>query len=1216
MIKKFIIKPLLSFVAIILIFFLMFFISNQIEFAKKEATLYLAAWIQANTGWQTEFGEIKLYFPLQVHVDEIVISNGKTPVAKIDQLTLSLSLLDLLQKQAVLKSIQMQALSISEEILKIKSATHSSNSKIILDDHAQNGLLKEFKVNHFQIDNLSLDENIIALLSNQSPYIDMQAILQSPLALSGNLAINLSEKSGLADILIAPALHPQKALHLITTITNQDEQLNFQTRLNLSQSNRILSPIFKDFLSQNFTIQSFVEAKASLKSWEKIIKGDPLLADEELKGSFQLIYSSNDSSFEKTLLGSYSSIKGNFISSAKQKLTISDLACQIGSNTLEGYLSLNHDYFFNAANFRLNVYDLSVLESKFPHLKSYGNFKIEGILSGALNRPKIDLTFSTSLLQINEERFENISAKLELQYKKTFIGLIELQSSFQQNQLNFSSRLDWDGHQELSLSDFQLKAHQVEVQGSLQIALPDKIIAGDLNGKTDLALFRNVLPQESAGTLSFKAHLRENQQKTNSSIDFLLTAEELQVGPIRLKAAALTAQGALSNSPMVLKLECQKISKDQWSTANVLAETTIDLKEPQWPFALSTSHEKEDYLQLQSQGQWHWAADAFSITFNTLQGSLADHQWTLQKSFSLQSNQKNLELTAADFTLDNGTLRTALKQSLHDSQVKFEAENLPLNLLYLLNPEFPLLTGNFSGAASFSETPLSTSGEISLEVHNFKFLVEPIETPEYMHAVFNAQLLANTLHCQGEIKGLSPRPIEISANLPVTIALSAPQFEIDRNKAFDGNLELHGPIGPLLELFISGNATNINGQAHLFLEAAGTLAAPQINGRAEIAEGYFELLGLGTSLKNAQATLLIQGSKATITEFTATDGMSGQITASGTAEFDLQKKFPFSLLIDVNKAALLKMDYILGTASGQLAFEGNSEKALLKGKLVTDSLVINMPDQVSDLAEALEVTYINQPENSVKPTQYTIAKSTWPLAFDLDIKMPGKGFIKGTNLTSEWKGSLLMTGSSDLPLFNGSCQIIQGQYNIQGKPFQIKQGSITFAGDIEKKTTFYVIASKDIEQIKADIIVKGNLKNPAISFQSNPPLPQREILSWILFNRGSSGINAFQGTQLNESITNLPTESGEPDLLTKIRNRIGIDRIDINRNDSSGASNEVSVQVGKYLSKGIFVSINKSVTAEANRLAIEANLIKNFKVQAEVGDDADAQLQLKWKHDY
>lgn len=58
------------------------------------------------------------------------------------------------------------------------------------------------------------------------------------------------------------------------------------------------------------------------------------------------------------------------------------------------------------------------------------------------------------------------------------------------------------------------------------------------------------------------------------------------------------------------------------------------------------------------------------------------------------------------------------------------------------------------------------------------------------------------------------------------------------------------------------------------------------------------------------------------------------------------------------------------------------------------------------------------------------------------------------------------------------------------------------------------------------------------------------------------------------------------------------------------------MQVGKYLSKGVFVKLSKDVTNEVNRVGVEAKVHKNVSVQAEVGDDSEGKVMLRWKKDY
>jgi autotransporter translocation and assembly factor TamB len=57
----------------------------------------------------------------------------------------------------------------------------------------------------------------------------------------------------------------------------------------------------------------------------------------------------------------------------------------------------------------------------------------------------------------------------------------------------------------------------------------------------------------------------------------------------------------------------------------------------------------------------------------------------------------------------------------------------------------------------------------------------------------------------------------------------------------------------------------------------------------------------------------------------------------------------------------------------------------------------------------------------------------------------------------------------------------------------------------------------------------------------------------------------------------------------------------------------MGVQVGKYIPQNVYVSVNKS---DVNRVAVEATLMENIKLEADIGDDSEGNLILKWKRDY
>ena len=172
---------------------------------------------------------------------------------------------------------------------------------------------------------------------------------------------------------------------------------------------------------------------------------------------------------------------------------------------------------------------------------------------------------------------------------------------------------------------------------------------------------------------------------------------------------------------------------------------------------------------------------------------------------------------------------------------------------------------------------------------------------------------------------------------------------------------------------------------------------------------------------------------------------------------------------------------------------------------------------------------------------------------------------------------------------------------------------MTFEGDLETKSTLYVVAQEEIERIQVKAILKGPIFDPLLTFRSNPALSDQEILSRILFGKGISDITPIQATQLSQAILSLNSDNGE-DLLERFQRNIGIDRIDLNANSED--KNEVSIRVGKYISRGVLISLHKSINSEHKHVAIEADIMSNFKVEAEVGSKSEGKMSLKWKKDY
>lgn len=311
------------------------------------------------------------------------------------------------------------------------------------------------------------------------------------------------------------------------------------------------------------------------------------------------------------------------------------------------------------------------------------------------------------------------------------------------------------------------------------------------------------------------------------------------------------------------------------------------------------------------------------------------------------------------------------------------------------------------------------------------------------------------------------------------------------------------------------------------------------------------------------------------------------------------------------------------------------KQSKLEGKLTIDQATVRLEEALPRQIKNIDIKYINlaQGEESLP---HDLEEKEAASAIELEIKLNApQVHIEGEHLKSEWKGNVLVTGTAEHPLLHGDVRIVQGEYDFNGKTFNLSEGNIHFAGTPDKKTTLYIVASKEMDRITAEIIVKGAAHKPAIRFRSNPPLSQADVLSYILFNHGTfdmtsdeeKQLNSFRsndrGEQLSQSLSSLQSSEqskGFSDLISRFRNNIRLDRLDfvMSQNKESIGWNGLEFQVGKHITENVMVTINQGMTSLSPIIAVEAKLHKNLKAQAqaEVGEDAPIRMSIKWKKDY
>ena len=696
-------------------------------------------------------------------------------------------------------------------------------------------------------------------------------------------------------------------------------------------------------------------------------------------------------------------------------------------------------------------------------------------------------------------------------------------------------------------------------------------------------------------------------------------AQEIQwpMGQATHANGNISLQDPLQTVEGTIQIAFQNVKTPNSHLDELIASTTLHSSQTTWPFQINArGFWKKDFL-FAAEGIWHFQSDLFEIRTDRLKGRFGPYPLQLLQPVHFMHHLKEMHLAGLHLQWGEAEIQAEFNQDHQKFFSKFKTNAIPSELFHFIAPELPL-AGRATFQGHLEGSLQDPKGQLQIDLHHVQITEDIFAQKPFIEGRLNLDLGGKGIQLKSELNGIGHTPLRISGTLPITLSLDPFTVKMDSKLPFALALNAEGELDPYLHLFYN-DTTNLSGQAKIALKLSGLMNAPQIQGNIDLSNGTYESLSTGALYHNIQGHLEGNGSKIFLKQFSAQDSKSGSITATGSVNLDPSSHFPFEFQIYPSHIFILDSDYAAISASGPLTLIGNAKQSKLQGELTVDEATVHLEEALPHQIKTVDVTYINLAEGEHLPSYLEKKEVNSSIELDVKLQAPHHVTIQGNHLKSDWKGSIAVTGTPDNPQLYGDLRIAQGEYDFNGKIFNLTHGNIHFAGAPDKKTTLYVVASKDIERITAEIIVKGPVNKLGVSFRSNPPLSQREVLSYILFNRGISDITSDQGDRLSQSFISLNSNeqtAASDDFLSRFRNNIGIDRLDFTTNDKE--NKDIGLKVGKNINENISVSVNQSMTSLAPRIAVEAKLRKNFKIQAEAGvnEDAPVLMSLKWKKDY
>ena len=922
------------------------------------------------------------------------------------------------------------------------------------------------------------------------------------------------------------------------------------------------------------------------------------------------------------LLGPQVSVAGNLVLSTNNEWTIRGLTIESAVGTLIGGLSITQDSHDLEGHYRLRVPRLADL-SDLMNVSLSGRLDMEGDIGGNLSDPSLTGRISLQAPTVNNIHPGTLEARLELvrlmekPHGRVSISLSDGRFGHVRGATNFA----FIDAAEIELNDIVVELRDTKVSGGLIVPLKGGPVTGSLAGQlASLSAWSDLVGREMSGTATFMLNLsmEGDLQKAELNLDGNDLAVGLEVDEtakfdtINVSAQVTDLLGApkgrIEFVAQDVKLFDAFLSElsfnwdlDGLTRGAVIAASTGDLY---GPFRLDLASE---YSRRDGRG--------IELMLSGLDALVMGQTIEIEKPARFTLGPDGMALTDLALDVGDGRVSAGGRVTGDDIEGTLDVMNFPMAVAEIAIPDAGMFD-TLSGHARISGSRTSPFGRFAMEITGTHPMTATARDIRPIAGRVEGEWRDGRLQLTGKLSGFAEKNVSLEADLPLRIEPISLAVHLPRDEQINGKLIWEGEFGPIWDL-LNTNEDRFTGRGDLALDLGGTVNALHVKGYFDLIQGRYQNIITGTTFSNVEMRIEGNRDRLVLKKLVADDGRDGLLQGNGALNLDPAKHFPMNLQLEFKETILVARDDLTVRASGNMTLKGSLRKVLLSGKVVTKDVKLNLGNHTAPEITELDVEEINLPNGTPKENQSAVGGGQGPAFLDLDlqISVPGKAFVRGMGLDSEWKGDLKITGTEDAPIVAGVLEPVRGEFSLMGKTFKLKNGFAEFAGTSDIDPILNLAGEYKATGLTAIVALTGSASQPKIELKSRPPMPQSEIAARVLFGTSAGDLTPAQSIQLASSIATFSGVFSAGGIMDATRSMLGLDVLKFG--EAEYDPTEITVSVGKYVTEGVYIEVEQGTKEDSRTSAtIEFEVLPNIRIEGGTTQRGGNKVGLKWKWDY
>lgn len=606
---------------------------------------------------------------------------------------------------------------------------------------------------------------------------------------------------------------------------------------------------------------------------------------------------------------------------------------------------------------------------------------------------------------------------------------------------------------------------------------------------------------------------------------------------------------------------------------------------------------------------------------------------------ALRYGDGGLDLKGLDIRLvPGGRLRAQASLAQDKLDVRLDLEGLALTPWKKFVPALP--EGTVEAQVRLTGNPSQPGGNFRLGVRQLRIPNSPLKPLNVgltgrieANGGSSGSLVARLDMDKESVQALGGSEARLEVRLPLLFGKDGlPQPNMQG--PLRGQVRWKGAAGPLWSLLPIADQ-RFAGNVAMNVDLGGTLAAPSAKGSVLVDKGKYENLLQGVLLTNINLRLNLeegrggnsgkkQGGLPGVArlELDASGGLGGKLRVAGFASLDGSR---LDIKTTIDHLRPLSRRDIRIELSGEAGVTGSAAAPQVAGKIIVNQGLI----QLNKLAVGGSVTTLPITE-APDPSQVAqqAAAPEKPVArgnLNINIVIPGRFFVEGHGLTSEWKADLLVSGTPEDPQITGQITAIKGTFDFLTKVFKLSRGSITFAGGSLSNPLLDIKLSNETPNLTSYVTISGTVRKMKLTLSSEPEMPRDEILAQILFGKSTNELGRLENLRLAGAVAQLAGfGSGGGGIFDLTRKALGVDVLRLNstpgtasggQSEDEGMGAGTAVEMGKYISDIIYVGVQQGMKQGSTAFIIQLEITPRTSLELR-SEQQNTWGGIRWKYNY